>query len=77
MKKRGVKAQAQIITVVLIILLVLVAIIIVWNVVKPMIEGGSEKVDSSALAIQLKIEQVNVWLTDNIEVRVKRGSGGG
>ena len=77
--KRGLnkRAQAQIITVVLIILLVLVAIIIVWNVVKPMIEESSEGIGTSAFMTNLEIEDVQLGGGVGAKVRVKRGSGEG
>lgn len=71
--KRG---QSEIITTVLIILLVLAAIVIVWQVVKSTVEGGSKQVtaQSGCIGMDLKITNVGSLATSITNVTVSRGA---
>lgn len=77
MKKRNLKAQANIITVVLIILLVIVSLIIVWNLVQPLVERTTERIDVGGLTVDLKIDENTIQLGDVSNITIKRGSGKG
>lgn len=73
MKKRGL---SQVITTLLLILLVLAAVMIVWAVVRNMIEEGTQDITLTAFTIDLEIKQVTINPND-IEVTVKRNPGEG
>ncbi|MDD5192564.1 MAG: hypothetical protein PHH54_01510 [Candidatus Nanoarchaeia archaeon] len=72
------KGQSGLITVILILLLILLAIIIVWNVVKLVVEEKAEGISVEQLRIGLKIE--SVYITEDNEtiyVSINRKAGKG
>ena len=75
MKKK--RAQANIITTILLIVLVLVSIVIVWNVVKALIERSSGQVEIESLTTSLEVKDVKIWVTGGAKVIVKRNPGEG
>ena len=77
MKKRGIRAQSQLITTILLIVLVLAAIVIVWAVVNNLITESAEEIGTSALTTRLEIKEANLWVTGGAEVIVKREPGEG
>jgi len=75
MKKRGNKAQSQIITTVLIILLVLAAIVIVWQVINKTVKESSSDIPVKMSMVQsnLKVEDVDA-ATNTIKIKRLGGS---
>jgi hypothetical protein len=76
MNKRGL---SEVITTVLIILLVLGAIIIVWTIVKPMLEKSSQQMNIDSLTSSLSIAPNSLKITpdNNVTLKVLRKSGEG
>jgi len=68
------KAISAVVTTVLIILISIAAVIILWIVIRPMIEQTGSALGGSCLDVQLEVTGCNP--TDN-KVTVKRGAGGG
>ena len=77
MKKRGIRAQSQIITTILLIILVLAAIIIVWAVVNNLITESVEGIGTSALTTSLEIKDVKIYIAGDAKIKIKRGAGEG
>jgi len=77
MKIKGVKSQANIISILLIILIIFVAVVIVWNLVYPMVREQSEEIDISPLNINIEIEEVVVFVGGSSKISIRRGSGDG
>jgi len=73
MDKRGVSG---VISAILLILLAIAAVIIVWGVIRGMVEKGAEDVDLSSLMVNMEIEEATYDGT-NAYVRIKRGAGAG
>lgn len=71
--KRG---FSEVITSLIIILLVIVAIMVVWIVIRNVIDQGSEQISLSQFTIDLELERVVVNPT-SIDVTVKRNAGQG
>lgn len=71
------RSQVSILVLVLIILIILIAILIVWNLVVPLVREKSEEVEPRSFIIKLDIEEVILFETGALKVRVNRGSGKG
>lgn len=71
------KSQSGIITIILIVLLVLVAIIIIWQVVKGLVEKKAAEIEIKPLLLDADIEYFNLIDDSTAEVKIKRGSSGG
>jgi hypothetical protein len=75
MNKRGL---SEVITTVLIILLVLGAIVIIWTVVKPMIQKSSEQISSDLFTISLSLKKdtvINNPILSQVKFTLQRGAG--
>lgn len=76
MKLRNKRAQHKVITIILIVLLAIVAIVIFWQVIKKVIERGSDT-DITGLTVSLEIK--SAWVdpdnTQDMRVEVSRGEG--
>ena len=77
MKRDGVKAQSDIITVVLVILIVLVAIVIVWNVVNLTLKKSSGEASVSQFVLSGELKYSMSAVKDSVNVSVHRSSGKG
>jgi len=76
MKKR-VNAQANIISTVLIILIVIIAVVIVWNVIYPLITQSTSNIEAGTFTTRFDIEQADLYVTGDAQIRVKRETGKG
>ncbi|MBU0957279.1 MAG: hypothetical protein KKF56_00565 [Nanoarchaeota archaeon] len=68
------KAISAVVTTVLIILISIAAVIILWVVIRPMIEQTGNALTGSCLDVQLEVTGCD---TTNNRVTVRRGAGGG
>jgi len=68
------KGVSEVVTVILIILISIAAVVILWNVIRPMIKGTADSIQSGCLAMDLEVTSCDV----NAEtVVVQRNTGGG
>ncbi len=74
-EKSNKHAQTGVVVLVLIILIVLVLVLLIWNVVVPLVREKGEDVETGSFIINLDIEEVVLFETGALRVRVKRGSG--
>jgi len=71
--KRGISG---VVVTILLILLALVAILIIWQVIKPLIQGTAEKVSAECITIDLEILSASYDSTlGDLSVEVKRNPG--
>jgi anionic cell wall polymer biosynthesis LytR-Cps2A-Psr (LCP) family protein len=70
MNKRGLSA---VVTTVIVILLAIVAITIVWNFVKPTIEGAGSSIEILSKDSKLKVKKAETTSPGNIDVVIERG----
>jgi len=75
-KKLNNKAQVKIIVVILIILISIVSLAIVWNIVSSLVREKSEEIELGNFVIDLNIEEVILFETNAVHVKVSRGGGG-
>ena len=71
MNKKGV---SEVVTAILLILLAVAAVIIVWQVIRPMIEGTGDKIQTSCLSVSANV--ITGSEEDNT-ITVKRNAGAG
>jgi hypothetical protein len=73
------KGMSEVVTTVLIILLVLGAIVIIWAVVKPMLERSSQQINTDSITSSLSIAPNSLKITpdNNITLKVLRNVGEG
>jgi len=68
------KAISGIVTTMLIVLVSVAAVLIVWGVVKNMIQGTSDSITTGCIGMDLSITKCNITSS---QVTVERGTGGG
>jgi hypothetical protein len=71
------KAQVGVVVLVLIILIVLVLILIVWNVIIPFISESEEDIEIGSFIMDLEVEEVVLFETGALRVKVNRRVGKG
>lgn len=77
MERRGLSG---VISVVLIVLLALAGVVIVWAIVKPVLDGAGNKVETQSFSVSLGVKSNSVFINDtddNLTLVVERGGGGG
>jgi len=73
------KGLSEVITTVLLILLVLGAIVLIWTIIRPMIQKSSEQISADALISSLSIPPSSVIVSsdNNVTLKVKRNADPG
>ena len=78
MRKGSLKAQASVLTTVLIILLALAAVVILWNVVRPLVQNSTSQIEQDIYRVKLDFERVILKsASEEAEIGIKRNFGEG
>lgn len=76
MGKKDIRAQANVMTLILIILIVGVLIVILWNILNPLIREKSEEIEFGTFTANLEISEIILFDNGAVHIRINRGSGG-